>query len=88
MQFPQALETVLETLERMREQGAHRPCASRGALETLKQIPLTRTIEARLPAMPLEERERYFAVLSPLVARLEEIEKPLRQVFRLSAGPY
>ena len=41
---------------------------------------LTRTIEARLPALPLEERERYFAVLSPLVAKLEEIEKPLRQV--------
>ena len=43
---------------------------------------LTRTIAARLPAMPLEERERYFAVLAPLVAKLEEIEKPLRQVFR------
>jgi hypothetical protein len=47
---------------------------------------LTRTIEARLPAMPLEERERYFAVLSPLVAKLEEIEKPLRQVFREAAA--
>ena len=35
MQFPQALETVLETLERIREQGAHRPCASRSALEML-----------------------------------------------------
>jgi hypothetical protein len=43
---------------------------------------LTKTIAARLPAMPLEERERYFAVLAPLVAKLEEIEKPLRQVFR------
>ena len=43
---------------------------------------LTRTIEARLPAMPLEERERYFALLAPLVAKLEETEKPLRQVFR------
>jgi hypothetical protein len=32
--------------------------------------------------MRLEERERYFAVLAPLVAKLEEIEKPLRQVFR------
>src|SRR5207302_591194 len=35
MQFPQALETVLETLERIREQGAHRPCASRSAPEML-----------------------------------------------------
>jgi hypothetical protein len=43
---------------------------------------LTKTIAARLPAMPLEERERYFAVLAPLVAKLEDIEKPLRQVFR------
>ncbi len=43
---------------------------------------LTKTIAARLPAMPLEERERYFAVLAALVAKLEEIEKPLRQVYR------
>jgi uracil-DNA glycosylase len=39
MQFPQALETVLETLERMREEGTRQPCASRHALETLKKIP-------------------------------------------------
>ena len=38
MQFPQALETVLETLERMRNEGAHRPCASRRALETLNRV--------------------------------------------------
>jgi len=38
MQFPQALETVLETLERMRNESAHRPCASRGALETLNRV--------------------------------------------------
>src|SRR5205823_3011965 len=35
MQFPQALETVLQTLERIREEGAHRPCASRSALKML-----------------------------------------------------
>jgi uracil-DNA glycosylase family 4 len=35
MQFPQALATVLETLGRMRDEGAHRPCASRKALKTL-----------------------------------------------------
>ncbi|HET9801168.1 MAG TPA: uracil-DNA glycosylase [Chthoniobacterales bacterium] len=49
MQFPQALETVLETLERMRSEGARQPCASREALETLKTIPLTRTIETPAP---------------------------------------
>src|SRR5204862_2052801 len=38
MQFPQALETVLRTLERMRDEGAHRPRASRSALDALKQI--------------------------------------------------
>jgi len=37
MQFPQALETVLETLERMRNEGARQPCASRTALEALKE---------------------------------------------------
>jgi uncharacterized membrane protein YccC len=40
----------------------------------------------RLPQMPLEERERYFALLSPLVGRLEETEKPLRQVFQETAA--
>ncbi len=38
MQFPQALETVLQALERMREEGAHRPCASRSTLDSLNQI--------------------------------------------------
>jgi len=37
MQFPQALETVLQALERMRAESAQRPCASRSALETLNQ---------------------------------------------------
>ena len=37
MQFPQALETVLETLERMRAETERRPCASRSALETLRE---------------------------------------------------
>ena len=45
MQFPQALETVLQTLERMREESAHRPCASREALETLNRIaPVTKSV--------------------------------------------
>ena len=45
MQFPQALETVLQTLERMRDESARRPCASRGALDALKQIPAPRKID-------------------------------------------
>src|SRR5437588_10879915 len=38
MQFPQALEAVLETLERIRDERAHRPCASRSALDALNQV--------------------------------------------------
>ncbi len=36
MQFPQALETVLEALERMRDQNARHPSASRATLARLK----------------------------------------------------
>ena len=46
MQFPQALETVLEALERMRAENRQRPCASRNALEALKEIPTSRAIES------------------------------------------
>src|SRR5437764_608386 len=42
MQFPQALETVLETLERMRDEGGQRPCASRTALKSLQRFPASR----------------------------------------------
>ena len=45
MHFPQALETVLETLERMRDEGGHRPCASRAILTRLKK----RAIEGNRP---------------------------------------
>jgi uracil-DNA glycosylase len=38
MQFPQALETVLQTLQRMRDESAIRPCASRRALESLNRV--------------------------------------------------
>ena len=38
MQFPQALETVLQMLERIRSESAHRPCASRKALEAFNLI--------------------------------------------------
>jgi hypothetical protein len=40
----------------------------------------------RLPQMSREERERYFALLSSLVTRLEELGKPLRQVFQETAS--
>jgi uracil-DNA glycosylase len=38
MQFPQALETVLETLERIRDESVNWPCASRRALEALERV--------------------------------------------------
>jgi hypothetical protein len=45
----------------------------------------------RLPAMTLEQKERYFAVLSGLVGRLEDAEKPLKTVLQemmAEAAPY
>jgi hypothetical protein len=39
-------------------------------------------MNARLPAMPLEQKERYFAVLSALVTKLETAEKPLREILQ------
>ena len=43
---------------------------------------LTAAIRARLPDMTREERERYFALLAPLVAKIEEVDKPLKRVFQ------
>jgi len=45
MQFPQALETVLQALERMRAESGERPCASRSALEALREVPISRAME-------------------------------------------
>ena len=45
----------------------------------------------RLPAMKLEQKERYFAVLSGLVGRLEDAEKALKIVLQemmAEAAPY
>ena len=45
----------------------------------------------RLTAMTLEQKERYFAVLSSLVARLEDSSKPLKVVLQemmAEAAPY
>jgi hypothetical protein len=52
-----------------------------------RQIAMThdRFVEAmaaRLPAMPLESKERYFAVLTVLVGKLSDAEKPLRNVLQ------
>jgi hypothetical protein len=43
---------------------------------------LQTAIAARLPHMSTEERERYLALVSPLVGKLEETGKPLRQVLQ------
>jgi hypothetical protein len=46
---------------------------------------------ARLPTMTLEQKERYFAVLSTLVTRLEDTDKPLKAVLQemmAEAAPY
>ena len=39
-------------------------------------------MNARLPTMDLAQKERYFAVLSLLVAKLETAGKPLRDVLQ------
>ena len=39
-------------------------------------------MESRLPAMNLETKERYFALLSKLVSKLEVEEKNLREILR------
>jgi hypothetical protein len=51
----------------------------------------TVAMNGRVPAMTLEQKERYFAVLSGLVTRLEDSEKPLRVVLQemmAEAAPY
>jgi uracil-DNA glycosylase family 4 len=57
MQFPQALETVLQALERMRGEGSRAPCASRNALESLSRIPLRNIdmMEGHPPSCPKED---------------------------------
>jgi DNA polymerase len=55
MQFPRALETVLQTLERMRDESGRRPCASRTVLDALKQVPSSPKIdimEGHAPSCP------------------------------------
>jgi hypothetical protein len=48
-------------------------------------------MNARLPTMTMEQKERYFAVLSGLVGRLEDAGKPLKTVLQemmAEAAPY
>ncbi|HST30244.1 MAG TPA: uracil-DNA glycosylase [Chthoniobacterales bacterium] len=63
MQFPQALETVLQTLERLRDESEFRPCASRRGLEALKEISPERsiiqeTVEGAAPSVPVRSASR------------------------------
>jgi hypothetical protein len=39
-----------------------------------------RAMEQRLPTIPQDSKERYFAVLSALAGKLEAPEKPLREI--------
>ena len=51
----------------------------------------TTAMNGRLSAMDAEQKERYFAVLSGLVARLEDADKPLKMVLQemmAEAAPY
>jgi len=41
-----------------------------------------KAMDARLPTLSLETKERYFAVLSALVAKLESSEKPMREIMQ------
>lgn len=50
-----------------------------------------KAMQARLPHMSLGTRERYFAVLSLLVTKLEDPSKPLRDVLQdvlIESAPY
>lgn len=50
-----------------------------------------RAMNGRLPAMSLEQKERYFVVLSSLVGRLEDGAKGLKSVLQemmAEAAPY
>ena len=50
-----------------------------------------KAMKARLARMSLESKERYFAVLSLLVTKLEDPNKPLREVLQdvlIESAPY
>ena len=41
-----------------------------------------KAMEGRLPGMGVESKERYFAVLSNLVTKLETADKPMREIMQ------
>jgi hypothetical protein len=41
-----------------------------------------KAMDARLGSMSVDTKERYFAVLSTLVAKLETVEKPMREIMQ------
>ncbi|HJQ85068.1 MAG TPA: hypothetical protein VKA21_13375 [Candidatus Binatia bacterium] len=41
-----------------------------------------KAMDGRLPGMSFETKERYFAVLSALVGKLETPEKPMREIMQ------
>ncbi|MBM4256907.1 MAG: hypothetical protein FJ147_13545 [Deltaproteobacteria bacterium] len=50
-----------------------------------------KAMQARLAYMNVPSKERYFAVLSLLVTKLEDVEKPLRDVLQdvlIESAPY
>ena len=66
MQFPQALETVLQALERMRDETSQRPCASRNALDLLNRTPSSDKIDIVAERAPskIEKANQLAAVQS------------------------
>jgi hypothetical protein len=42
----------------------------------------TKAMDARVPTMSPDSKERYFAVLSTLVTKLETAEKPMREIMQ------
>jgi len=84
MQFPQALETVLQTLERMRDESVHRPCASRSALDALNRVaPLRENdiLEEHAPSCP----KNYLGADSAAPSKTDKIEKLAAVQTRVSA---
>lgn len=50
-----------------------------------------KAMEARLTQLSIDTKERYFAVLSLLVAKLEDADKPLRDILQdvlIESAPY
>ena len=74
MQFPQALETVLQTLERMRDESAQHPSASRRALEALDRVSSTMDDPKAMPVgrdavepRPTNEKQNSLAAINQRV---------------------